>query len=52
MKTEKPDLSSPKRSAENWFLDAAVYARDGDVEHAIEAAESGIAALRETPDAT
>jgi hypothetical protein len=36
-----------KRSAENWFLDAATYAHDGDRERAIEAALAGIAALRE-----
>jgi len=39
----------PSRSAVNWFLDAATYARDGETDLAIEAAESGIAALRETP---
>jgi hypothetical protein len=48
------DALAPKRSAENWFLDAATFAHDGDRERAIEAARAGIAALNdeEVPDAT
>ena len=34
------------RSSENWFLDAATYARDGDPEQASKAALAGIRALR------
>ena len=40
-------MNTPARSAVNWFLDAATYARDGDVEHAIAAALAGIAALKD-----
>ena len=42
-----PD-DAPKRSAENWFLDAATFAHDGDREQAVEAALAGIAAIRGT----
>ncbi len=35
----------PFRSAENLFLDAAIYTRDGDFEQAIAAARVGIAIL-------
>ena len=45
MTADAPDVRPLKRSAEHWFLDAAVYARDGD--RAIEAALAGIAALHE-----
>jgi len=42
----KPDNRPvPFRSAENLFLDAAIYTRDGDFEQAIAAARSGIAIL-------
>ncbi len=41
------DADAP-RSAENWFLDAAIYAHDGDVEQAIAAAQRGIEALQAT----
>ncbi len=36
---------TPDRAAEHWFLDAAVYARDGDRDQALAAARRGIAAL-------
>jgi hypothetical protein len=39
-------MNTPARSAVNWFLDAATYARDGDIEQAIAAALAGIAALK------
>ena len=39
-------MTSFARSAENWFLDAATYARDGNIEQAIAAALAGIAALK------
>jgi hypothetical protein len=45
------DVLAP-RSAENWFLDAATYARDGDVEQAIAATQRGIEALRSTEPPT
>ncbi len=34
------DDNAPMQSAEHWFLDAAVYASDGDMAGAIEAAEA------------
>lgn len=47
------DSGAPvERSAENWFLDAATFARDGDVEQAIAAAQAGIAALTNTAKPT
>lgn len=41
------DLTNFVRSAENWFLDAATFAHDGDVKNAIAAAKNGIAALED-----
>ena len=46
--SQSDDAAVVLRSAENWFLDAAVFARDGDHEHAIEATVAGIAAIRGT----
>ena len=37
----------PARSAMNWFLDAATYARDGDIAEAKAAALAGIEALND-----
>ena len=53
MTVETAHDAPPKRSAENWFLDAATFAHDGDRERAIEAARAGIAALNDAvaPDA-
>ena len=34
------------RTAEHWFLDAAIFARDGDYENARLAARRGLRALR------
>jgi hypothetical protein len=45
--------AAPERSAENWFLDAATYAGDGDLDEAIAAAKRGIEAaetLKRTRD--
>lgn len=39
------DAAVISRSAANWFLDAATYARDGDRDRARETALAGIAAL-------
>ena len=38
---------SPTRSAENWLLDAATYARDGDIDEAIAAAKNALKVLVE-----
>jgi hypothetical protein len=38
-----------KRSADHWFLDAAVYALDGDAENARRAALGGLHALKVQP---
>jgi hypothetical protein len=38
-------LPVPTRSPENWFLDAEIYARDGNVDDALAAANRGIEAL-------
>ena len=38
-------LPTELRSAVNWLLDAATYARDGDVDNAIRAASRGLAML-------
>jgi hypothetical protein len=42
-----PTTPIPARSAENWLLDAATYARDGDIDEAIAAARLGLEALLE-----
>lgn len=38
-------LPQPVRSAANWLLDSATYARDGDVENARVAAQRGLTIL-------
>lgn len=43
---DTPSAPEPQRSAENWFLDAFCYARDGLASEACTAALRGICALR------
>lgn len=42
--------STATRSAENWFLDAAILAHDDDLTNALAAAENGLEALARERD--